>query len=135
MVDSYRKVLGGKIHRATVTHADINYEGSLTIPPDLMAACGIVAYESVHVWDVSNGSRFETYAMIGCAGSRDICVNGAAAHLATPGDLIIIAYFKTIHERELQHHEPHLIFVDAENRMISMRGELAGPQRFGIIDQ
>jgi aspartate 1-decarboxylase len=135
MMDCYRKLLGGKIHRATVTHADVDYEGSITIPPDLMAAAGIVAYESVHVWNVTNGKRFGTYAMTGDPETRDISVNGAAAHLTTPGDLIIIAYYKNIHEREISDHQPRLVFVDAQNRIRALRDELAGPQRVSLVDQ
>ncbi|MGR9091719.1 MAG: aspartate 1-decarboxylase [Gammaproteobacteria bacterium] len=128
-MDCYRKLLGGKIHRATVTHADVDYEGSITIPPELMSAAGLVIHESVHVWDVTNGNRFETYTIEGGEGSGDISVNGAAAHLVSLGDIIIIAYFKSVHESELQGYEPTVVFVDERNRMKTLRHEIAGPQR------
>ena len=127
-MNAYRRILGGKIHRATVTHADVAYEGSITIPKDLMAASGLVEHEEVHVWDVTNGNRFMTYAIIGQPDTRDISVNGAAAHLVTPGDLIIIAYYKHIHEDELEGYEPKLVFVDENNMQKELRKEVPGPQ-------
>lgn len=126
-MDTYRKVLRSKIHRATVTHADVHYEGSITVPPDLMAAAGIAEYEAVNVWNVTSGTRFETYAILGEIDSRDICVNGAAAHLVTPGDLVIIACFQQLSEEALADYKPKLIFVDDGNRIISERSEVAGP--------
>ena len=88
-----RKVLRSKIHRATVTHADLDYEGSVTIPPELLTASNIAEYEAVSVWNVTRGTRFETYAITGLPNSTDVCVNGAAAHLVEPGDTVIIACF------------------------------------------
>ena len=84
----FRKLLLAKIHGATVTAADLEYEGSLTLPPELLRASGIVPYESLHVWNVTRGSRLETYAIEGRAGSGDVCANGAAAHHIYPGDRI-----------------------------------------------
>lgn len=133
-MNCFRKLLGGKIHRATVTHADVDYEGSITIPPPLMDAAGILAYESVHVWDVTNGNRFETYAITGKAGCGDISVNGAAAHLASPGDIIIIAYFMDVHASELSAHHPKLVFVDSRNQIKNLRDEIAGPQLASLVD-
>ena len=93
-----RKFLRSKIHRATVTQADLHYEGSLTLPPDLLLAAGISPFESVHVWNVTRGTRLETYAILGEPGSSDVCINGAAAHLVKPGDIVIIATFGFIQE-------------------------------------
>jgi aspartate 1-decarboxylase len=127
----FRKFLRSKIHRATVTQADLDYEGSLTIPPDLMRAAGISAFESVHVWDVTRGTRLETYAITGEEGSRDICVNGAAAHLVRPGDLIIIATYSFVADdvAEQGQVEPKVVFVDAENRIQHLGPEIPGPRR------
>ena len=122
-----RKVLRSKIHRATVTHADLNYEGSVTISPELLKASDIKEYEAVSVWNVTRGTRFETYAITGIPQSSDICVNGAAAHLVEPGDVIIIACFGWIPECEIEKHQPRLVFVDANNRMQATRAEVAGP--------
>ncbi len=126
----FRKFLRSKIHRATVTQADLDYEGSLTIPPDLMRAAGIAPFESVHVWDVTRGTRLETYAITGEEGSRDICVNGAAAHLVRPGDLIIIATYAFVTDESAEQGiEPKVVFVDAENRIQHLGPEVAGPRR------
>lgn len=122
-----RKLLRAKIHRATVTHADLEYEGSVTVPPDLMAAGEFVEYEAVHVWNVTRGTRFETYAILGAEGSREISINGAAAHLAGPGDKVIIAAFVELEEEELAHYKPRLVFVDKNNRELPTRAEVPGP--------
>ncbi len=131
MNGSFRKMLSAKIHRATVTHADVDYEGSITIPPDLMAAAGIHPYESVCVWNVNRGTRLETYAITGVAGSRDVCANGAAAHLIRPGDRVIIASYRFVPEEQLADHRPRLIFVDEQNRMAHRGPEVAGPRSRG----
>lgn len=112
----FRKVLASKIHRATISEANLEYEGSITIPEDLLKACGILPYEAVAVWDITNGSRFETYAIIGEKPGH-ICVNGAAAHLVTPGDLIIIANFNYQTAETLNDYQPKIIFVDADNQI------------------
>jgi aspartate 1-decarboxylase len=132
--DMFRKFLKSKIHRATVTQADLDYEGSLTIPPDLMRAANIAPFESVHVWNVTRGTRLETYAITGEEGSRDICVNGAAAHLVRPGDLIIIATYGFITDdvADNQGVEPKVVFVDSENRIQHLGPEVAGPRRRDI---
>jgi aspartate 1-decarboxylase len=121
-----RTMLGGKIHRATVTAADVDYEGSVTIDADLLDAAGILANESVDLWDADSGARLRTYAIPGPSGSGVVCVNGAAAHLISPGDRIIIAAFVELDDAEARIWEPRVVFVDAENRIRSHRAELAG---------
>lgn len=127
-MNSYRKLLGSKIHRATITQADLEYEGSLTIPPDLLQAADIANWESVHVWNVTRGTRFETYAIRGEEGSRAICANGAAAHLAKAGDVVIIATFRMIHEDDLPGYRPIAVFVDEQNRIREIGPEIPGPR-------
>lgn len=112
-----RVMLKSKIHRATVTEANLDYEGSLTIDEDLLEAADILPNEQVHVWDVTNGSRLTTYALVGRRGSGIICVNGAGAHLIKPGDLIIIATYTTLKDKEARRYKPLVVFVDAENRV------------------
>jgi aspartate 1-decarboxylase len=126
-----RKFLRSKIHRATVTQADLHYEGSLTIPPDLMVAAGIEPFESVHVWNVTRGTRLETYAILGEKGSKDVCINGAAAHLVRPGDIIIVATYGFLAESqgEIRVPEPKVVFVDASNRITYTGREVPGPKR------
>jgi aspartate 1-decarboxylase len=121
-----RIMLKSKIHRATITGADLEYEGSITIDRDLMDAADIIAYEKVAIWDVTNGSRLETYAIEGERGSGVICLNGAAARLVAPRDLIIIASFVNMDNAEAIKHEPKLVFVDEKNRMLPTRKEEAG---------
>jgi aspartate 1-decarboxylase len=117
-----------KIHRAKVTHADLDYEGSVTIDADLMRAADIVAHEHVHVWNVTRGSRVQTYALDGPAGSGVICVNGAAAHLNEPGDLVIIATFAELDEDEVASHVPKVVLVDEHNRIVDPdHAETPGP--------
>lgn len=120
---TYRKMLKSKIHRACVTHADLDYEGSITISPELLKAANILPYEAVNVWNISAGTRFETYAITGEKGSTDICVNGAAAHLVTPGDLVIIATFSQILEEDCASLVPTVVFVDHFNRLKEIRAE------------
>jgi aspartate 1-decarboxylase len=129
----FRRVLRSKIHRATITHADLSYEGSITIPPDLLEAAGIGEYEAVDIWNVTSGARFETYTITGEPESRDICVNGAAAHLVTPGDLIIIACFNYLDEAALVDYKPRLIFVDENNNIVEERSEVAGPKKLECV--
>ena len=123
----YRKMLRAKIHRAVVTHADVNYEGSVTIPPELLHATDIKEYEAVHVWNLTQGTRFETYAISGLPGATDLCINGAAAHLASPGDQVIIASFCDIEEGMLKQFSPKVVFVDENNRQTISRKEAPGP--------
>lgn len=111
-----------KIHRATVTDSDLDYEGSITIDPDLMAAADIREFEQVLVVNVNNAARFETYAIPGRPGSGDIVVNGAAARLVQKGDLAIIMSFASYDEAELTTFEPRIVFVDAKNRATNRAG-------------
>src|SRR3954470_3086735 len=104
-----------KIHRATVTDADLNYEGSITVDPDLLEAADIREYEHVHVANVNNGQRFETYAIVGKRGSGQVVINGAAARLVQKGDLVIIMCYAGFAESELKDFKPRLVFVDASN--------------------
>ena len=121
-------VFKSKIHRATVTHADVAYEGSVSIDADLMDEAGILPYEAVHIWNVTNGSRLVTYALSGARGSGTVCVNGAAAHLNQPGDLVILATFAEMTREEARRHRPIVVRVDSENRQTEdFSEELPGP--------
>jgi len=121
-------LLKGKIHRCTVTAADVDYEGSVTISEELLEAAGIVEFEQVHVWDVTNGHRLVTYAMRGERGSGVICINGAAAHLVSVGDLVIIAAFVTLDPHEAERWRPRVVLVDPQNRIrVGQHVERAGP--------
>jgi aspartate 1-decarboxylase len=111
-----RRMMNGKIHRARVTGADLNYVGSISIDPMLMKAADIVANEQVAVYNINNGSRFETYAIEGTDG--EICLNGAAARLAQVGDLVIVVTFVDLEDGELAGHEPSVIVVDEDNQPI-----------------
>ena len=113
-----RNMLKSKIHRATVTEANLEYEGSVSIDTDLLAAADILPYEQVDIWDCTNGSRLQTYAIPGEAGTGEICINGAAAHLVKPHDLVIIASFVQVDEAEVQDWEAKRVFVDGGNRII-----------------
>lgn len=124
-----RNMFKSKIHRATVTHADLDYEGSITIDADLMAAADIVEYEAVHVWNVTRGTRLQTYAITGASGSGTICINGAAAHLNRPGDLVILATFAEVEERDARRLRPTVVRVDHQNRILGCEPEVAGPAR------
>jgi aspartate 1-decarboxylase len=123
-----RTLFKSKIHRATVTHADLDYEGSVTIDSELLRAADILPYEKVAIWNVTRGSRLETYALEGPAGV--ICINGAAAHHNRPGDLVIIATFAEMEEAEARVHQPTVVLVDEKNRIkdAGMK-EIAGPAR------
>jgi aspartate 1-decarboxylase len=112
-----RVMMKSKIHRATVTQADLGYEGSLTISAELMQEADILPHEMVHIYNISNGERFETYAIEGEENSGVICLNGAAARKGAPGDLIIITTYATYQEAELQDHRPKVIRVDGQNRL------------------
>ena len=125
-----RTFFKSKIHRATVTQADLDYEGSVTIDAALMRAADILPYEKVHLWNRTNGSRLETYALEGSEGSGVVCVNGAAAHLARPGDMIIIATFaEAKDEAEARAWRPIVVHVDGENQIVPIEGEIPGPAR------
>ena len=112
-----------KIHRATVTHADLAYEGSVTIDADLLEAAEILPFEAVHIWNATQGTRLMTYALEGPRGSGAICVNGAAAHLNQPGDLVILATFAEMTPEEAREHKPIVVRVDSENRQLTDRRE------------
>lgn len=112
-----RCMLKGKIHRATVTGADLHYEGSITIDRDLMDAADILPYEEVRIYNVNNGERFETYAIPGTPGGGEICLNGAAAHKVSLGDIVIIACFGAVPDAVARSWQPSLVYVDAANRI------------------
>jgi aspartate 1-decarboxylase len=124
-----RNLFKSKIHRARVTDADLAYEGSVTIDASLMRAADILPYERVHIWDVSNGSRLETYALEGEPGSGVVCVNGAAAHRVRPGDIVIIATFAQAEsEKEARAWKPTVVRVDTANRPLpTSEAERPGP--------
>ena len=128
-----RIMLKSKIHRATVTGADLHYEGSVTIDRDLMDAADIISYEKVAVWNVTNGNRLETYAIEGERGSGVICLNGAAARLVAPKDLVIIASFVNMENEAAIKYEPKLVFVDEQNRMLPTRKEEAGQSKLKCV--
>lgn len=121
-----RQIMKSKIHRARVTRTDLDYEGSITIDPVLMEAANLVPHEHVHVWNVTTGARFETYTLPGEQGSGAVQVNGAAAHHASPDDLIIITSFAQIPEEKLAEHHPHVIFVNPEDNSIVRITEKSG---------
>jgi aspartate 1-decarboxylase len=112
-----RTLLKSKLHRATVTAAELHYEGSVTIDSELMRAAGIVPYEQVDIYDVTNGQRITTYAILGEPGSGEVCINGAAAHRVRPGDIVIIVCYAEFEEQEIASHQPRVIQLDAENRV------------------
>jgi aspartate 1-decarboxylase len=126
-----RTMLRGKIHRATVTGADLHYEGSVTIDADLLERADIIPFEQVDIWNVTNGERFTTYALAGQRGSGVVCINGAAAHKARKGDLVIIAAFAPMGEEEARTWMPRCVFVDARNRPVELRAEHAGQSNIG----
>ena len=130
----YRRMLKSKIHRAYVTQAELDYEGSITISPELLEASNILPYEAVHIWNVTAGTRFETYAIEGAPNSHDICVNGAAAHLVTPGDIVIIASFVQILEAKCRAHLPIAVFVDEKNNIKEIRPEIVS-LTFGHVSE
>ncbi|MFI6324518.1 aspartate 1-decarboxylase [Nonomuraea sp. NPDC050556] len=115
-----RTMLTAKIHRATVTQADLHYVGSLTIDEDLMDAAGLLAGEQVHVVDITNGARLVTYAITGPRGSGIIGINGAAAHLVSPGDLVIIIAYGQLTDAEAVAFSPSIVHVDAANRIVDL---------------
>jgi aspartate 1-decarboxylase len=119
-----------KIHRATVTHADLDYEGSVTISGELMDAAQILEHEQIHIWNVTRGTRLVTYALRGDEGSGIICINGAAAHLAKPGDLVILATYADVEAAEAKGWQPTVVLVDGKNRLVDAEAvEVAGPKR------
>lgn len=119
----FRKMLNAKLHGAIVTDANVNYEGSITIPSDLLEISGLLPHEAVAVWNVTRGSRFETYILAGEHKTQEILVNGAAAHLVEVGDILIIAGFIFLSATEAVKHEPTAVFLNPDNSVKSIRAE------------
>lgn len=117
-------LLKAKIHRASVTHAELHYEGSCAIDGLLLNASGIREYEQIHIYNVNNGQRFVTYAIRADEGSGIISVNGAAAHRASPGDIVIICAYAQLSEAEAAHFKPTLVYVDAKNCMSHIKNSI-----------
>lgn len=122
-----RNILGSKIHRATVTQADLHYVGSVTIDGNLVKAAGLLEGEKVQIVDVTNGARIETYVITGEEGTGNICINGAAAHLVNPGDIVIIMSYVQATAEEAAEWEPKVVHVDEDNNIISLGVDLAEP--------
>jgi aspartate 1-decarboxylase len=121
----FRHLLKSKIHRATVTHCELHYEGSCAIDEDLLDASDIRENEQIHVWNIANGERFITYAIRGERGSGIVSLNGSAARRASVGDLVIIAAFGMVSDSQAEPHVPRLVFVDAANRQTELRQRVA----------
>ncbi len=129
-----RTLFKSKLHRVTVTHADLDYEGSVTLDAALMRAADILPYERVHLWNVTRGSRLETYALPAEAGTGVVCVNGAAAHHFRPGDIAIVATFAEAgSEKEARAWRPTVVRVDERNRILAGPAEeRPGPQQVAV---
>ena len=121
----HRTMLKSKIHRATVTDADLHYVGSITVDPELLEAADILEHEQVAVVDVDNGARFETYTIAGERGSGEIKVNGAAARLVHHGDTIIVISYAQYDRVEMEHYEPVVVHVNRQNRIVTVDSEVA----------
>lgn len=119
-----REMLRAKVHRATVTETNVNYEGSLTLDAALMKAAGMIPYERIDVYNADSGTRFSTYLIEGAPGSGVVCVNGAAAHLARPGERIIVATYAAFSPEEIATHHPTVVLVDSANRVKEIRREI-----------
>jgi aspartate 1-decarboxylase len=119
-----RTMLKSKLHRVRCTHSELDYEGSCAIDENLLDAADIREYQQIDIYNIANGERFTTYAIRAQRGSGTISVNGAAAHKASPGDLLIIASYATYNEVELEKFEPQLVYVDSENRIVAKRHEI-----------
>ncbi|MGO3327360.1 aspartate 1-decarboxylase [Gordonia sp. (in: high G+C Gram-positive bacteria)] len=131
----FRTMMTSKIHRATVTQADLHYVGSVTIDQDLLDAADLLEGEQVTIVDIDNGNRLETYAIAGERGSGVIGINGAAAHLVHPGDLVIIIAYGILDRDEVREYSPHVVFVDADNRPITIGADPADvPEGSGLKD-
>ena len=120
-----RTLLKSKIHRATVTDANVDYEGSVTIDRDLMDLADLQEYEQVHIYNITNGNRLSTYVIEGERKSGDVCINGAAAHLVSSGDLVIIANYASYSENEASIHKPKLIYVNDDNSVKNISDHIA----------
>jgi aspartate 1-decarboxylase len=115
-----RTMMKSKIHRATVTQADLHYVGSVTVDEDLLDAADLLAGELVHIVDVTNGARLETYTIAGERGTGIIGINGAAAHLVHPGDIVILIAYGQMETAEARTYDPHVVFVDADNKIVTL---------------
>ena len=124
-------MLKGKIHRAVVKQAELNYVGSITVDPELMEAAGIYEYELVQIVDVENGNRFETYTIAGEPGSGMICLNGAAARPVQVGDHVIIMCYCQMSPEEVKEHKPKVVFVDDENKIV----KVSSYEKYGTLTQ
>lgn len=124
-------MLKGKIHRAVVKQAELNYVGSITVDPELMGAAGIYEYELVQIVDVENGNRFETYTIAGEPGSGMICLNGAAARQVQVGDHVIIMCYCQMSPEEVKEHKPKVVFVDDENKIV----KVSSYEKYGTLTQ
>ena len=130
----FRTMMKSKIHRATVTQADLHYVGSVTVDEDLLEASDILPGELVHIVDVTNGARLETYTIAGERGSGVIGINGAAAHLVHPGDLVILIAYAQVDDAEARELEPSVVFVDEDNRIITLGTDAAeAPAGSGLV--
>ena len=129
-----RTMMSGKIHRATVTQADLHYVGSVTVDADLLDAADILDGELVHIVDINNGARLETYTIAGERGSGIIGINGAAARLVAPGDLVILIAYRQMDDAEARAFEPNVVFVDANNKIVTLGNDPAdAPEGSGLI--
>lgn len=124
-----RQMFKSKLHRAIVTHADVDYEGSVSIDEDLLEAADILENEAVHIWNVTSGTRLVTYALKAPRGSGHVCINGAAAHLMKPGDTVILATFAEVEESEARTHKPTVVLLGEGNRIKEKVEEIPGPAR------
>ena len=124
---SSKVLLSGKIHRARVTQAELDYVGAVSIDEGLMEAAGIIEWEKVAILDVTNGERLETYAIKAPRGSREICINGAAAHLVKPGDLVIILSFLHVDANSVHEHKPKIVIVNENNEIVSVTENEGNP--------
>ncbi|RVW00563.1 aspartate 1-decarboxylase [Rhodococcus xishaensis] len=129
-----RTMMKSKIHRATVTHADLHYVGSVTVDQDLMEAADLLEGEQVTIVDIDNGARLETYVITGERGSGVIGINGAAAHLVNPGDLVILIAYGVMNEQEIREYSPHVVFVDGDNKPVELGSDPAhAPEGSGLV--
>jgi len=141
MPPMHRRMMKSKVHRATVTDANLHYVGSVTVDQDLMDAADLLEYEQVAIVDIDNGARLETYVIAGERGSGDICLNGAAARLVSPGDRVILISYAEYDDAELAHHEPTIVHVDTANAIIDADTastlaavHLPAPRRYVEVD-
>ena len=129
-----RTMMKSKIHRATVTHADLHYVGSVTVDQDLMEAADLLEGEQVTIVDIDNGARLETYVITGERGSGVIGINGAAAHLVKTGDLVILIAYGVMNEQEIREYAPRVVFVDGDNKPVELGSDPAhAPEGSGLI--